>query len=109
MSPLRGIAKGNRFARLVAAYLGTEPRALNGSMDRGDLVHPTWTVEVKAPGRGQPLNLSTAMNEARAEAANAGTDLYAVVSRRTGYPIGEAFFTMPLEMARRHVPGLDLR
>lgn len=107
MSPLRGVAKGNKFARAVASYLGTEPRVLNGSKDRGDLVHPTWTVEVKCPGRGQPLSLSAAMTEARAEAVNAGTpERYAVVARRTGWPIDEAFFVMPLWLARRVVPGL---
>lgn len=106
MSPLRGVAKGNRFARAVAAYLGTEPRVLNGNRDRGDLVHPTWTVEIKAPGRGRPLELSTAMTEAKVEAANAGTDRYAVITRRTGYPTGEAFFVMPLWLARQVVPDL---
>lgn len=106
MSPLRGVAKGNRFARAVAAYLGTEPRVLNGARDRGDLVHPQWTVEVKAPGRGQPLNLSAAMTEAKVEAGHAGTDRYAVVTRRTGYPTGEAFFVMPLWLARLVVPDL---
>jgi hypothetical protein len=106
MSPLRGVAKGNAFARKVADYLGTEPRTLSGAKDRGDLVHPTWTVEVKAPGRGRPLDLSTAMNEAKREAANASTHLYCVVSRRTAYPLEEAFVTIPLWMARQVVSGL---
>jgi hypothetical protein len=107
MSPLRGVAKGNKFARAVAAYLGTEPRVLNGARDRGDLVHPTWTIEVKATGRGRPLELSTAMTEAKVEAGHAGTpDRYAVITRRTGYPIGEAFFVMPVWMARQVVPDL---
>jgi hypothetical protein len=106
MSPLRGVAKGNKFARAVAAYLGTEPRVLNGNRDRGDLVHPTWTVEIKAPGRGRPLDLSTAMTEAKVEAGHAGTDRYAVITRRTGYSIDEAFFVMPLWMARQVVPDL---
>lgn len=100
MSPLRGVAKGNQFAGRVAAYLGTERRTLNGSKDRGDLVLRTWVAEVKAPGRGQPLNLSTAMNEAAREADNAGVDQWCVITRRTGYPIDEAFVTIPLWMAR---------
>lgn len=110
MSPLAGVAKGNRFARAIATFLGTEPRALNGALDRGDLVHPTWTVEVKCPGRGQPLNLSTAMTEARTEAVNAGTpDRYCVVTRRTGWPLDEAFVVLPLWMASEIIPGLNLR
>jgi hypothetical protein len=106
MSPLRGVAKGNRFARAVATYLGTEPRVLNGHRDRGDLVHRSWCVEVKAPGRGQPLNLSTAMTEAKIEADHAGVDQWAVVARRTGYPLDEAFFVMPLWLAVLVVPDL---
>jgi hypothetical protein len=107
MSPLRGVAKGNQFAQRVADYLGTERRVLNGSKDKGDLVHRTWTAEVKAPGRGKPLNLSAAMTEAKNEAVHAGTPgRYAVITRRTGYPAGEAFFTIPLWMAVQVIPDL---
>ena len=108
MSPLRGVAKGNRFARAVAARLHTEPRVLNGNRDQGDIVHRHWTLECKAPGRGQPLNLSTAMSEACKEALYAGTpSRYAVITRRTGYPIDEAFFTIPLWMACQVIPDLE--
>lgn len=107
MTPLRGVAKGNLFAQKVAGYLGTERRVLNGAADKGDLVHATWTVEVKAPGRGQPLNLSAAMTEAHIEAAHAGTfGRYCVISRRTGYPVGEAFFVLPLYVAVQVIPDL---
>jgi hypothetical protein len=107
MSPLRGVAKGNKYARLVAGYLGTEARVLNGNRDQGDLVHRTWTVEVKAPGRGQPLNLSAAMTEAKVEAVYAGTPgRYCVITRRTGYPIDESYFVIPLWMAVQVIPDL---
>lgn len=110
MSPLKGVAKGNRFARIVATELQTEPRALNGNKDRGDLVHTTWTLEVKCPGRGQPLNLSAAMTEAAVEAANAGTlGRYAVITRRTGHPTSEAFFTLPLWIAQQVIADLTPR
>ena len=109
MSPLAGVKKGNRFARAVAAYLGTEPRVLNGALDRGDIVHKRWTLECKAPGRGKPLNMSAAMTEAKKEAVNAGTEnKYAVITRRTGYPVEEAFFTMPIWMARQVIPDLEV-
>lgn len=109
MSPLAGVQKGNRFARAVAAFLGTEPRALNGNLDRGDLVHKTWTVEVKCHGRGQPLSLSAAMTEARAEAVNAGTpDRYCVITRRTGWSLDEAFVVLPLWMAVQVIPDLRM-
>lgn len=109
MSPLQGVAKGNRFARAVAARLGTEARVLNGNLDRGDIVHRRWTLECKAPGRGKPLNLSTAMSEACREALHAGTPTrYAVITRRTGYPLDEAFFTIPLWMACQVLADLEV-
>jgi hypothetical protein len=100
VSPLAGVAKGNKFARAVAAFLGTEVRALSGAFDRGDLVLKRWVAEVKCAGRGQPLNLSTAMTEARVEAANAGVDRYCVIARRTGHGVAESFFVIPLWMAQ---------
>jgi hypothetical protein len=106
VSPLRGVAKGNQFAQKVADYLGTERRVLNGSKDKGDLVHHRWCCEIKATGRGQPLNLSAAMTEARIEAGHAGVDRYSVITRRTGYPVAEAFFVMPLWMAKQVIPDL---
>lgn len=81
---------------------------LSGSRDRGDLVHAHWTIEVKCPGRGQPVNLSGAMTEASREALNAGTARYAVITRRTGYPTEEAFFTMPLWMAATIIPQVKV-
>lgn len=109
MSPLAGVAKGNRFTRAIAARLGSEARVLNGALDRGDIVHRRWTLECKAPGRGKPLNMSAAMTEAKKEAVNAGTNnRYAVISRRTGYPLDEAFFTMPLWMACQVIPDLEV-
>lgn len=96
----KGTAKGNPFAQKVAEFLGTERRVLNGRQDKGDLVLRTITAEVKCTGRGQPLRLSEWMNEAKVEGKNAGTpSRYCVISRRTGYPVGEAFVTMPLWMA----------
>ena len=92
----RGTKKGNSFARAVATYVGTEVRALCGTKDKGDLVSKIWVHEVKCPGRGQPLNLSTAMSEAKAEAKNAGVHHYSVIARRTGYPVAEALFVIPL-------------
>jgi hypothetical protein len=101
----KGTSKGNPFAEAVARFLGTERRTLSGSKDKGDLVSRTWTHEVKCPGRGKPLNLSGAMRESKQQAKNAGVELYSVITRRTGYPVAEAFFTIPLWMAREL--GLD--
>lgn len=100
MSPLQGVAKGNRFAGVVADFLGTERRVLAGVKDRGDLVLRRWVAEVKCAGRGKPLNLSVAMTEARVEAANAGVERYCVIARRTGHGVAESFFVIPLWMAR---------
>jgi len=96
----RGVEKGNPFAELVARFLGTERRTLSGKKDKGDLVSRVWSHEIKCPGRGRPLDLSTAMRESKRQAENAGVALYSVITRRTGYPVAEAFFTIPLWMAR---------
>jgi hypothetical protein len=101
VSPLKGTRKGAEFEQVVAEYLGTERRVKHGNLDRGDLVFQQITIECKAPGRGKPLNLSAAMTEAKTEGKNAGTpDRYAVITRRTGYPVSEAFFTIPLWLAK---------
>jgi hypothetical protein len=48
------------------------------------------------------------MNEAKVEAVHAATPgRYAVITRRTGYPLDEAFFTMPLWMACQVIPDLE--
>lgn len=95
----RGVEKGNPFAQKVADFVGTERRALSGAKDKGDLVLRRSVAEIKCPGRNQPLRLSTWMNEAKAEAKNAGVSRWFVISRRTGYPVDEAFVTLPLWQA----------
>lgn len=100
MSPLRATRKGNPFEEKVAIACGTERRIKHGTKDQGDLVLRKWVAEIFCPGRGKPLNLSQKMTEARTEAINAGVDNYCVIARRTGYPIEEAFFVIPLWKAR---------
>lgn len=95
----KGTLKGNPWAQKVAEFVGTERRVLNGAKDKGDLVLRLSVAEIKCPGRGQPLRLSDWMNEAKVEARNAGVDRWFVISRRTGYPVAEAFVTMPLSQA----------
>ena len=95
----KGTKKGPKFEQDVADFVGTERRAKNGAKDRGDLVSREWVHECKCPGRGKPLNLSAAMTEAKAEAANAAVAKYSVITRRTGYPISEALFSIPLWLA----------
>lgn len=96
----RGVEKGNPFAGKVAAFLGLERRVLNGSKDKGDLATTVTTIEVKCPGRDQPVRLSAAMAQVKKAAQNAGTRYFGVITRRTGYPVDEAFFTVPLWQAR---------
>lgn len=100
MSPLKATKKGNPYEQKVADFCGTERRRLRGILDRGDLVLRHWVAEVFCPGRNKPLNLSQKMSEAKREAANAGVDRYCVIARRTGYPVDESFFVIPLWMAR---------
>lgn len=99
--PLQGTRKGPPFETKVAEYLGTERRHLMGNRDKGDLVLRYWVAEIFCPGKGKPLNLSGKMTEAKIEAINAGCpERYCVITRRTGYPTSEAFFTVPLWMAQ---------
>lgn len=100
MSPLKETRKGNTFEGRVAAACDTERRIKHGTKDQGDLVLKRWVAEIFCPGRGKKLNLSQKMTEAKVEAANAGVENYCVIARRTGYPIEEAFFVIPLWKAR---------
>lgn len=94
--------KGTAFETAVvnflreAGYDAAERRALQGRLDRGDIAGlPGWTLECKAE---KTISLAQYMDEARAEAANAGTDLYAAVVKRRGKGVGEAYVIVPLSL-----------
>lgn len=92
--------KGTAFETAVVNYLraeghaAAERRALNGRLDRGDIAGIAgWTLECKAE---RTIDLAGYMGEAKAEAVNAGTELYAAVVKRRGKQTGDAYVVMPL-------------
>ena len=94
--------KGTAFETAVVEYLkargiACERRALHGNTDKGDIAGiKDWTFELK---NRKALDIGGAVDEARLEARNAGTNLYAAIVKRPrkGDP-GEAFAVMPLSL-----------
>jgi hypothetical protein len=74
-----------------------ERRALRGRDDRGDIAGiPGVALEVKNCNRTE---LAVWMDEAKAEAANAGVSTFAVIHKRRGRgDPGEWFVTLPLSV-----------
>jgi hypothetical protein len=84
---------------VAAGFVGVERRALDGNKDRGDLLGiPLWTLEAKDEAR---ITLAGYMDEARAEAKNAGTPYFAAIVKRRRKGTGEAYAVMPLELLTR--------
>lgn len=104
--------KGSRFERDVADYLAAngfphaDRKVGHGTADRGDIAGvPTWTLECKATKR---MELAEWMKEAEVEAVNGGTEHYAVIAKRRGRPVGDAYVVMPLsEWAAREAARID--
>jgi len=97
----RSKARGTTFESAVVAYLHTqgfphvERRALAGSKDRGDIAGiGGWTVELKAPSKD--LDVAGALREAKVEAGNAGTALYAAILKRRNHSIADSYVVLDL-------------
>lgn len=91
-------AKGTRFETAIVTYLtesgfpGVERRALAGTADRGDISGLPVVVEAKNAARTE---LAAWVDEATAEAVNAGVDVGVVWMHRRGKASpGEGFVTM---------------
>lgn len=94
--------KGTSFETLVTNYIhnwkpDAERRAMQGSLDKGDIFIPgekRFVIECK---NHKAFNLSGWVEEARTEAENAGVPFGVVIHKRrlAGQP-GEQFVTMPL-------------
>jgi Holliday junction resolvase len=101
--------KGTRFESEVVGYLrenghaACERRALSGKNDRGDIAGVQgWTLECKAE---KAISLAGYVEEARAEAVNAGTANYAAVVKRRGKGVSEAYVVMPLAVFVKAISG----
>lgn len=76
--------------------LPVERRALRGTRDCGDISGlPGWILEFK---NCRAMDLAGWMDEAHKEAANDGAPFYAVVHKRRGKNISQAYVSMPLEI-----------
>tara|TARA_R100000808_G_scaffold4752_3_gene15072 strand:+ start:13773 stop:14102 length:330 start_codon:yes stop_codon:yes gene_type:complete len=102
--------KGTRFESAVANYLdGVKPypverRALHGASDRGDLVGvPDWSIECK-DRQSWAKELSSFVYEAETQAENAGVPFGAVVVKRRGRPVADAYVVMSLRQFAEVLP-----
>lgn len=95
--------KGPLFEKQVVEYLRrhgfpyAERRVQGGAKDRGDIAGvPGVVLELKNQKR---LSLAEWLDEAEAEAVNAGATVFAVVHKRRGRgDAGEAYCTLPLHV-----------
>lgn len=92
--------RGTRWESAVRDYLvsrgfsGVERRSLNGNKDRGDLLGVDgWTFEAKDEAR---ISLAGYVDEARVEAANAGTPWFAAIVKRRRKSTADAYVVLPL-------------
>ena len=109
--------KGTSFETAVVDWLkangglvfeNIERRALHGNTDKGDIAGVAdWTFELK---NRRELNIGGAVDEARVEAAHAGTRFYAAIVKRPrkGSP-AEAFAVMPLSVLAAVIDELEGR
>lgn len=96
----RSKAKGTAFESDLIRYLQSngypdaERRALSGVLDKGDVAGVAgWVLEAK---NHREMDLATWIAEAQREAINAKTWRYAVVHKRRGKGIRDAYVTLPL-------------
>jgi HJR/Mrr/RecB family endonuclease len=94
--------KGTDFETAVVDYLSAhgfpyaERRAQRGSKDAGDVAGVVgWVLEVK---NHKALDLGPWVTEAATEAAHDGASRFAVVHKRRGKSVSEAFVTLPLRL-----------
>lgn len=93
--------KGTSYESAVVEFLGrwfphVERRALGGINDKGDVAGiPNVVLECKNEAR---IDLAGYMDEAKAEAANAGAPLYAAVVKRRGKNVSQSYVVMPLDV-----------
>jgi len=100
-------AKGTSFETDVVNFLKpefphAERRASAGKNDKGDIAgiynaKGSWALECK---NVQRITLSEFVDEAKAEATNAGADYYAAIVKRRRKGVAHAFVVMELEQFR---------
>lgn len=96
----RSKARGTAFETAVVDFMRAhglplvERRALRGAKDCGDISGVVgWTLELK---NHRELDLGTWMTEAQREAMNDGGYRHAVIHKRRGKNVRDAYVTLPL-------------
>jgi hypothetical protein len=93
--------KGTAFETAVvrfmqAAGFDVERRALQGSLDKGDIAGlDGWVLECKAE---KAITLAEYMKEAEQEAVNAGVPWYAAIVKRRNKNVSDAYVVLPLKV-----------
>lgn len=102
--------RGPSFERQVADWLKVhgfpfaDRRVRTGVKDKGDITGIfNWVLELKAPGKGRPLNLSQALKEAELEAQNDGVSNYAAIVKRTRTNVKDSYAVIPLWRLARSI------
>lgn len=96
--------KGTRWETEVVNYLNEagfncERRALQGALDKGDILGiPAWTLECK---NEQRIDLARYMSEVNAETVNARTPYGAAIVKRRNKGVAEGYVVMPLFQFRK--------
>ncbi len=96
----KGREKENAVAGVyrAAGFPEAKRKRQTGALDEGDLGGiPDLTVEVKYAGPGKPLNLGVAVDEAVAEARNAGTSHYVAAVHRARKSAADTYAVRRLE------------
>jgi hypothetical protein len=95
------------IAFLSYVYPKMERRRLHGKFDRGEFINTgKWAFECK---NTKTINLSAALNEAQAEAKNAGVPYHAAIINRRNHDIRQAYVIMSLAQFKnmlRDIEGL---
>tara|TARA_Y100000401_G_scaffold62156_1_gene49358 strand:- start:3147 stop:3485 length:339 start_codon:yes stop_codon:yes gene_type:complete len=101
----RAKQKGTQFETAVARFLSEETgawverRALSGTADKGDLIGDgalaDWCLEVK---NHKAIDLASFVDQAEAEARNAGSKWFAAIVKRRNKNVKESYVVMPLWM-----------
>jgi hypothetical protein len=93
--------KGTRWESAVRDWLTARGRrvfrpALHGTQDKGDLFGvDDWTIQCKDTAK---LDFAGALDDARVQAANAGTKYFVAIVKRRRKGVAEAYAVMPLEI-----------
>lgn len=92
---LHDVGFGSATSRRELKGLSSEDRI---AADQGEILGLPWTIGVHA---SESLNLSGDLDRVSRQAATAGRDIFACISKRRGRRLEESYVTLPLETFAR--------